>query len=235
MRLVLDEALVRALMTFAAGGNKIGLVDGRTGVRGRMNFVRIVTIPATGSFNISTQQTELGVEGVVIGGELVFVARAADGRGLHAEGGLCRLQNRMRRVAVGADGSLEIALCDAVTVGAGLVFVVDLGVAGAAGFWDICLVGRAVWILTTEDAVGTVTALAVGRNQQALFAQGKAVDRVHVVRIDAGEALLRRHRPIAMTLAAGLGNVERIDGRARIGLGKDLVCVAVAACAGMLL
>ena len=120
------------------------------------------------------------------------------------------------------------------TVGAGLVVVVDLGVAGSAGLGDICLEGRAGRVLVAEDAVRSVATLAVGCDEKAFLAEREAVDRVHVVRIDAGQALFGRHGAVTVALAAGFWHVERIDGRAGIGLGEDLVRVAVAAGAGML-
>ena len=101
----------------------------------------------------------------------------------------------MRGVAVGADRRLQIAGRDGVTVSAALVVVVDLRVAGAAGFGNVCLEGRAGRILVAQDAVRSVAALAVGRNQQALLAERETVDRVHVVRIDAGQALLGAMAP----------------------------------------
>lgn len=80
----------------------------------------------------------------------------------------------------------------------------------------------------------SVAALAIGRYQQAFLAQRETVDRVHVVRIDAGQTLLCGHCSVAVALATGLGDIERIYRRSRVGLRKDLVCVAVAACAGVL-
>ena len=47
--------------------------------------------------------------------------------------------------------------------------------------------------------------------------------------------MLGRHAVVAVTLAARFGYVERIYGGARVGFGKDLVRVAVAARARMLL
>ena len=81
----------------------------------------------------------------------------------------------------------------------------------------------------------SVAALAVGRHQQPLFAQRKPVNRIDVVWIDAGQAVFARHAIVAVALAAGLGHIERINRRARVGLGKDFVGVAVAARARMLL
>jgi hypothetical protein len=80
-----------------------------------------------------------------------------------------------------------------------------------------------------------VAALAVGSHQQPLFAERKAVDRIDVVGVNAGQAVFARHAIVAMALAAGLGHVERIDGRTRVGLGKDFVRIAVAARARMFL
>ena len=131
-------------------------------------------------------------------------------------------------------GAFRLPAAIALTVSAGLVVVVDLGVAGAAGLGDVGLEGGAGWIFVAEDVVRSVAALAIGRDQQAFLAQREAVNRIHVVRIDAGQALLRGHGAVAVALAAGLGHVQRIDGGAGVSLGKDLVRIAVAAGAGML-
>lgn len=93
------------------------------------------------------------------------------------------------------------------TVRSTLVIVIDLGVTGAAGFGNICLKGRAGRVLAAENAVRTVTALAVGGDKQALLTQCEAVDRIHVMRVNAGQALLGGHRAIAMALSAGFWNV----------------------------
>jgi len=89
------------------------------------------------------------MEGVAVGGELVLVAGAADGRGLHAESGFCRLQDCVCGVAIGADGGFHFAGCDGLAVGSIFVVHVDLGVATAAGFRDVGLECRAcglVWL-----------------------------------------------------------------------------------------
>ena len=80
----------------------------------------------------------------------------------------------------------------------------------------------------------SMAALAVSRHQQPLFAQRKAVDGVDVQRIDVGQAMFLRHCIVAVAGAAGARNVERIDRRARIILGKDGVGVSMATSAGML-
>ena len=62
------------------------------------------------------------------------------------------------------------------TVRARLVVVVNLRMAGAAGLGNVCLVGRACRVLVAEDSVRSVTALAVGRDEQALLAEREAVN-----------------------------------------------------------
>ena len=79
-----------------------------------------------------------------------------------------------------------------------------------------------------------MAALAVRRHQQPLLAQRKSVDGVDVHRIDVGQAVLLRHRVVAVAGAAGARNIQRIDRRAGIVLGKDGMRVSVATGAGML-
>ena len=141
----------------------------------------------------------------------------------------------MRRVAIGANRGLQISAGNCVAVCATLVVVVYLGVAGAAGFRDIGLERGAGWIVVAQDAVGSVAALAIGCDQQAFLVECEAMNRIHVVRIDAGQTLLRSHGPIAVALAAGLRHIERIDGRTSIRLGEDLMRIAMTARARMLL
>ena len=79
-----------------------------------------------------------------------------------------------------------------------------------------------------------MAALAVGRHQQSLFAQRKAMDRVDIHRIDVGQAVLLGHRIVAVAASAGARNIERINRRAGIVLGKDGMGVSMATGAGML-
>ena len=116
------------------------------------------------------------MERVVIGRELVFMAGTADRRRLHAECGFGGLQDRMRSVTVGADRRLQVTFGDALAMGAALELIVDLGVACAAGLRDIRLECGAARILVAQDAVRSVTALAIGGDQQAFFAQRKPVN-----------------------------------------------------------
>jgi hypothetical protein len=61
------------------------------------------------------------------------------------------------------------------------------------------------------------------------------MDRVHVVRIDARQTFLAGHGAVAVALATGLRDVERVNGGAGVGLRKDLMRISVTAGAGMLL
>ena len=85
VRLILHEAQVRAGVTPSAGHDKVGLVDGRTRIRRRIDFVRTVAIPAARGLDVSAEGAKLRVEGIAVSGELFFMARSADRRGLHAE------------------------------------------------------------------------------------------------------------------------------------------------------
>ena len=117
---------------------------------------------------------------------------------------------------------------------AGLEIVIDLGVAGAAGFWNIRLERWAGRVFMAEDVVRSVAALAVRGNQQSFLAQREAVNRIHVVREDAGQALFRCHRAITVTLSAGLWDIQRVDRRTGVCLREDFVRIAVTARAGVL-
>ena len=81
----------------------------------------------------------------------------------------------------------------------------------------------------------SVAALAVGCNQQPFLAQRETMDRIHVVRVDAGQTLLVGHGAVAVALAASPWNIERVDSGAAVGLGKDFMRIAMATCAGMIL
>jgi len=234
MRLVLDKALVGTLMTLAAGLDQILLVDRRVGIRGGQNLVRSVTIPATRRLHIAAQRSQLRVEGVLIGGKLVLVAGAADWRGLHTERGFRRLQNGVSRVAIRTDRSLHVASGDGLAVHSALVFRVNAGVAASACFWNIGLEGGAERVFMAKDVVRLMAALAIGRHQQTLFADRVTVNRVHVERIDVRHAELFGLVRIAVTGAAGARDVQRIDGRALVILGKNFVGVAVATGAGLI-
>jgi len=78
-----------------------------------------------------------------------------------------------------------------------------------------------------------VAALTVGGDEEALLTDGVSVDGVHVLRIDVGEMVLLRHGWIAVTLAAGGGDVEGVDGGLGVVFGKDGVGGAVAGGAGV--
>ena len=60
------------------------------------------------------------------------------------------------------------------------------------------------------------------------------MDRIHVVRVDAGQSLSGGHGSVAVALAAGLGYVERIYRRACVRLREDLMSVTVTTGARML-
>ena len=162
------------------------------------------------------------MECVAVGGKFFLVTGTADRRGLHAEFRFRRLQDAVCSVAVSADRCLRIARRDGMTVGATLVIVIYLGVAGSAGLGDVRLIGWAGRILVAEDSVRSMAALAVGRDQQALLAESEAVDRIHVVCVNAGQALLCCHGAVTVALAAGLRNVKRINSRTRVRLGEYL-------------
>ena len=108
--LILHEARVGAGVATAASGNQVGRVDGRSGIGRGPHVVRSMAVPATRRLHVAAQRTQLRVEGVAVGGELVLVAVAADRRGLHAEGRFRGLQNGVRGVAVAADRRFQIAL-----------------------------------------------------------------------------------------------------------------------------
>lgn len=163
------------------------------------------------------------------------MAVATDGRRLHAECRLSGLQDGVRGVAIGANRRGHFAGGDRFAVNAGFVVVGNLGVATSACFWNIGLERGARRINMAQNLVRPVAALAVGSNQQTLFAQREAMDGVNVIWIDAGKSVFTGHTVVAVTLAAGFGHVERVDSRTRIGLGEYFVRVAVAAGAGMLL
>ncbi len=135
-----------------------------------------MAIPAARRLYVSPKGTKLGVEGIAVGGQLVLVAGAADGRGLRSEFRFGRLQDGVGRMAVGADRRFEVAGRNGMTMRTSLVVIINLGVAGPAGFGDVGLECRTGGILVTEDVVRSVATLAVGRNKQAFFAQGEAVN-----------------------------------------------------------
>src|SRR6516164_8166181 len=108
----------------------------------------------------------------------------------------------MSRVAVRANRSLQIARGNGVAMRAALVVVVDLRVTRTAGDRDVGLEGRTRRVFVAQDVVRSVAALAVGCHEETLFAEREAVDRIHVVRIDARQSLLGGHCTVAMALAA---------------------------------
>ena len=161
------------------------------------------------------------------------MARAADRRGLHAEFRFGRLQDGVGGVAVRADRSFAITGSDRLAVNAALIIRFDHGVAFPACLRDAGLGRRAVRVLMAENVVRPMAALAIGRHQQALFAQRGAVNRVHVHGIHIGQAVLFRQLRIAMARAAGARNVERVDSRAGVVFEIDGVGAAMATGAGV--
>ena len=85
---------------------------GELGSHGRPHVVRPVAVPAARRLHVAAQRSQLRVEGVAVSGELVLVAVAADGRGLHAEGRFSGLQDGVRGMAVAADRRAQVALRD---------------------------------------------------------------------------------------------------------------------------
>lgn len=232
--LIAHETGIGSGVAAPAGNDEIRGRDGRGRIGGGQDLVRTVAVPAPGRLNVATKRTELRVEGVAVGRELVFVAGSADGRGLHAESRFCGLQDCVCGVAVGADGGFDFAGCDGLAVGSIFVVHVDLGVASAAGFRDVGLECRACGIGMAQDSMRSVTTLAVRGDEQALFAEREPVNRIHVVREHAGQAVLSSLAAVAVAFSAGRGHVEGIDGGAGVSLGKDGVRIAVATGARML-
>ena len=68
-----------------------------------------MAVPASRRLHRAAQQSQLRVERVSVGGEPALMARAADRRRLHTKRRQCRLQNRVRGVAVRAYRSLHIS------------------------------------------------------------------------------------------------------------------------------
>src|SRR5665213_246736 len=234
MRLILHKTDVRPLVAGAASRNQICFVDRRTWIGCRQNLVGAVAIPAPCRLNIAAQQSQLRVERVVISGELVSVARSADRRRLHAECRFSRLQNFVRRVAISADRRFQIALGYSLAMRSAHVVVVDFGVALPAGIRNVRLKRRALWIFVAENVVRAMTALAIRRHQQAFFAQSKTVNRIDVLGIDARQSMLLRHSLIAVALSASVWNIQWVNSRARVSLGKNLVGAAATARARMI-
>ncbi len=141
----------------------------------------------------------------------------------------------MSRVALASDLSFQIAFGNALSMNPGLVSRIHLCMAAPTGFGDVCLVGGAQRIVAAEDMVRSVAALAIGRDQQSFLAERKAVDRVYIQRINAGQPMLLRHALLAVTCAAGTRNVERIDRGPGIALGEDGMCVSMTTGAWMIL
>ena len=209
-------------------------MDGRARIRRGIDLVGAMAIPAAGCFDIAAQRAKLRVEGIAVGRKLVLVARTANRSGLHAKRGFGRLQNRVGGVAVRAHRGLQIPRCDRMPVRPTPIIRIDLCVARSTGVRDIRLECRALRVIAAQNVMRSVAIWQLAATSRSFLAQGKPVDRVHVVWIDAGEAMFLGHAIIAVAGPAGLGNIERIYGRPRVALGIDLVRVSMAACAGMI-
>jgi hypothetical protein len=234
MRLIFDEAEVGAGVALAAGLHQIGLGDGRLRIRRGPNLVGPVAVPATRRLNVTAERPQLRVEGVAVGRELLLVARAAYGRGLHTKIRRSGLQNGVGRMAVRAHRRLQIAGGDGFAMYAFFIVGVDFGMASPAGLGDIGLVGGALRVSVALDVMRSVAALAVGRHQESFVAQRKAMDRVHVHGIDVGQSVLLGQRRVAVAYAAGARDVERIDIGTCVVLREDRVRISMATRAGML-
>ena len=106
--------------------------------------------------------------------------------------------------------------------------------AGSAGLRNIRLVRGALRIFVAQYVMRSMAALAICRHQQPLLAQRKSVDGVDIQRIDVRQPVLLRHCVVAVARAAGTRNVERINRRLRIVLGKNGMGVSMATGAWML-
>src|SRR3990172_1362926 len=88
------------------------------------------------------------------------------------------------RVAVGTDRSREKACCELPAVDAFAINGEDPRMAESAGFGDVGPVNPGARIRGRLDIVNAVAAPAVRRHQKAAFADGAAVDRIHVELVD---------------------------------------------------
>ena len=101
VRIVFYEARVGARVALATGFGQLGRRHHGPRIRRGQDVVEAVAIPATRRLLIA-QSRNLGVERIVIGGELLLVAASTSGRGLHLPVGAGYLSDLMRGMAVGA-------------------------------------------------------------------------------------------------------------------------------------
>ena len=84
-----------------------------------------------------------------------------------------------------------------------------------------------------QNVMRPVAALAIGCHQQPFIAERKPVDGIHIQRVDVGQAMLFGHHRIVVASAAGARNVQGIDRRPGIALGKDGMGISMATGAGI--
>jgi len=160
--------------------------------------------PSTGPSQVATKrETELRVEGVAVGGKACPVAGAADGRGLHAESRFCRLQDCVCGVAVGGDG--------------GFILPAAMALRGLhlrspcrswrgklpAGFRDVGLNVGLAGLVMAQDAIAIRDNFGSSRASRPSYAEREPVNRIHVVREHAGQAVLSSLALSPLAFSAG--------------------------------
>ena len=163
MRVVLDEALVRALVTLAAGLDQIRLRHRGCGIRRRENVVRGVTI-GTRRHADETEFRHLAVERAPERLDDVGVTGTALGRDVEPEPVVVRALNRVRRVAVHADRRRVIAGDARRGMHALLVSVQHALVTGPAGGRDVRAEDTSRLVVRPSNVVLAVTVGASRRH-----------------------------------------------------------------------
>jgi hypothetical protein len=171
--------------------------------------VEPVAVPAVRRLDIS-QSRDLRVERVPICCEPRPVAIPACCGGLCLPGSLLGPRYLMRRVAIATDRRTGITSAQGLTVHPRKVIGLQSRVAGAAGGWNIGLVGAASRILAAEDFVGSMATRACRRDKQPVSAQSESMDRINVERVHIRQSISFRQLGIPVAGTARAGNIQRI-------------------------
>lgn len=206
MGLVGNETRGNAGVALAASGYQVRGRYRRLRIRGRKDFVETVAIPAMCGFHVS-QCRNLRVEGVMVGLELVLVAFAASGAGLHLPRDHVRIGNLVGRMTTGTNRRAGITGLHALPMNSSQVGFLSARMARSAGARHVGAIGAAVRVALGQNFMRAMTTRAARRHQQAILSKRESVDRIHVLRIHLFESMALGELQIAMAGSAGARQV----------------------------
>ena len=202
-------------MALLARRKDVGLRQVRSRIRRRQHIVMPVAV-VTGRHIGGDVWLAEGHRFAVIGFPVilqpVLMAFAATLVARHFEMPVLWRFNFVRRVTIGAYRPAAVAFREQLTMHTLVIDFLDLHMAYAAGFCDVCVIDRRIAVDSALDIVRPVAITARWRHDQAHLQQCASMDAFHVLRrrLRILHLILSSQPGIAVTLRARLRKIQFI-------------------------